>query len=81
VSSAELGAAKPAPAAFAHALTLAGAPAERAVHVGDRVEEDVQGARGAGITPVLVVRGGEPPVLDDPVWTIRSLRELAALGP
>ena len=81
VSSAELGAAKPAPAAFAQALTLAGVPAEQAVHVGDRVEEDVQGARGAGITPVLVVRGGEPPVLDDPVWTIRSLRELAALGP
>ena len=77
----QLARAKPAPAAFAQALTLAGTPAEQAVHVGDRVEEDVQGARGAGVTPVLVVRNGEPPVLDDPVWTIRSLRELAALGP
>jgi putative hydrolase of the HAD superfamily len=81
VSSAELGAAKPAPAAFTHALTLAGVRAEEAVHVGDRVEEDVEGARAAGIEPVLVVRDGEPPELRPPVWTIRSLRELEALGP
>jgi len=81
VSSAELGAAKPAPPAFAHALTLAGVPAEEAVHVGDRVEEDVEGARGVGIDPVLVVREGGPPELEPPVWTIRSLSELDALGP
>jgi putative hydrolase of the HAD superfamily len=81
VSSAELGAAKPAPAAFTHALTLAGVPPEEAAHVGDRVEEDVAGARAAGIEPVLVVRDGEPPALQQPVWTIRSLRELEALGP
>ena len=81
VSSAELGAAKPAPAAFTHALTLAGVPAEEAAHVGDRVEEDVAGARAAGIEPVLVVRDGAPPALQQPVWTIRSLRELEALGP
>jgi putative hydrolase of the HAD superfamily len=81
VSSAELGAAKPAPAAFTHALTLAGVPAEETAHVGDRVEEDVEGARAAGIEPVLVVRDGEPPALQRPVWTIRSLRELEALGP
>jgi putative hydrolase of the HAD superfamily len=81
VSSAELGAAKPAPAAFTHALTVAGVPADEAVHVGDRPEEDVEGARAAGIAPVLVVRDGEPPALQPPVWTIRSLRELATLGP
>lgn len=81
VSSAELGAAKPAPAAFTHGLALAGVGAEEAAHVGDRVEEDVEGARAAGIEPVLVVRDGEPPELRPPVWTIRSLRELAALGP
>jgi putative hydrolase of the HAD superfamily len=81
VSSAELGAAKPAPPAFTHALTLAGVPAEEAAHVGDRVEEDVEGARAAGIEPVLVVRDGKPPALRPPVWTIRSLHELEALGP
>jgi putative hydrolase of the HAD superfamily len=81
VSSAELGEAKPAPAAFTHALAVAGVSAEEAAHVGDRVEEDVEGARAAGIAPVLVVRDGEPPAVRPPVWTIGSLRELEMLGP
>jgi putative hydrolase of the HAD superfamily len=81
VSSAELGAAKPAPAAFHRGLDLAGVPAEEAVHVGDRVQEDVEGARAAGISPILVMRDGQPPAVEPPVWTIRSLRELEALGP
>jgi putative hydrolase of the HAD superfamily len=81
VSSAEVGASKPAPDAFARGLTLARVSAEEAVHVGDRVEEDVEGARAAGIAPVLVVREGEPPAVDPPVWTVRSLRELEDLGP
>jgi putative hydrolase of the HAD superfamily len=80
VSSAEVGAAKPARDAFARGLTLAAVPPAQAVHVGDRVEEDVAGARAAGITPALVVREGEPPPVDPPVWTVRSLRELAELG-
>ncbi|MGI8779253.1 MAG: HAD family hydrolase [Solirubrobacteraceae bacterium] len=58
VASAELGAAKPAPAIFEHALTRAGVPAERAWHVGDSVDEDVEGALAAGIRPVLVARDG-----------------------
>jgi hypothetical protein len=47
-----VGAAKPDPAIFAHALELAGgvAPAE-AVHAGDDVAADVEGARAAGIAP------------------------------
>jgi putative hydrolase of the HAD superfamily len=59
ISSAEAGAAKPAPAIFERALALAGgvAPAA-AVHVGDDVEADIAGARAAGIAPVLVVRDG-----------------------
>jgi putative hydrolase of the HAD superfamily len=81
VSSAELGAAKPAPAAFTRALALAETPAEETAHVGDQVEEDVEGARAVGIAPVLVVRDGDAPALEEPVWTIRSLRELEALGP
>jgi len=60
VTSAEFGAAKPDPAIFAHALALAGARAEEAVHAGDDVEADVHGARAAGIEPVLVARDGEP---------------------
>jgi putative hydrolase of the HAD superfamily len=62
VSSAELGAAKPDPAIFAHALELAGGvPAAEALHAGDSVEADVEGARGAGLQTVLVARHGEAP--------------------
>ena len=81
VSSAEVGASKPAPDAFARALSLADVAPDEAVHVGDRVEEDVEGARAAGIVPVLIVREGEAPSVDPPVWTVRSLRELEDLGP
>jgi putative hydrolase of the HAD superfamily len=61
VTSAEFGAAKPDPAIFARALELAGdvAPAD-AVHAGDDLESDVEGARAAGIGAVLVARDGEP---------------------
>jgi putative hydrolase of the HAD superfamily len=60
VASAEFGAAKPEPAIFAHALAIAGAEPGRAWHAGDDVEADVEGARAAGLTPVLVARHGEP---------------------
>jgi putative hydrolase of the HAD superfamily len=87
VTSAELGARKPAAEIFAHALALAGACAHRAVHVGDSLEEDVGGARAAGITPILLVRGGPaaPPgrasaediaARGGEVRVIHSLREL-----
>jgi putative hydrolase of the HAD superfamily len=79
VTSAELGAAKPAPAIFARALELAGGVApDRALHAGDSVEADVAGARAAGIEAVLVVRDGTPAPAG--VRTIRSLAELAAGG-
>jgi putative hydrolase of the HAD superfamily len=59
VASAELGAAKPDPAIFAHALALAGAEPGSAWHAGDSLEADVAGARAAGVAPVLVARHGE----------------------
>jgi putative hydrolase of the HAD superfamily len=75
VTSAAAGARKPSPRIFRQALELAGTSAERATHVGDSFEEDVGGARAAGIAPVLLSRGGErgPPG----VRTIASLAELA----
>ncbi|MEA2370231.1 MAG: putative hydrolase of the superfamily [Solirubrobacteraceae bacterium] len=85
VCSAEHGEAKPAPGIFAAAVELAGVPAGRAIHVGDSYEEDVLGARAAGIEPVLLSRrsgaGGligaqsSGPVPD--VRTISSLAELS----
>jgi putative hydrolase of the HAD superfamily len=60
VTSAEAGARKPAPSIFADALQIAGVPAAKAIHVGDSIEDDVAGARAAGIEPVLLRRDGSP---------------------
>lgn len=76
VTSAEAGAAKPHPATFRRALDLAGVGAEQAVHVGDSLEHDVEGARGAGIRAVLVCREGDPPAGTE---SVRSLDGLLAL--
>lgn len=58
VSSAEAGALKPDPAIFALALDLAGCDPEEALHVGDTVEEDIEGARASGVRALLVDREG-----------------------
>ena len=74
VSSAEAGAAKPDPAPFRRGLELAGVTADQALHVGDSPENDLAGARAAGVSGVLLTRqGGTPP------GAIRSLAELAHL--
>ncbi len=56
VSSAQAGSRKPDPAIFAPALAVAGCEAGEAVHVGDTREEDVEGARAAGIRVLLIDR-------------------------
>ena len=56
VTSLEAGAQKPDPAIFEMALARAGIEAADAVHVGDQLESDVQGALAVGITPVLIDR-------------------------
>ena len=77
ISSAEAGAAKPDPAPFRAALAAAGCEPEEAVHVGDSEENDVAGARAAGVRAVLVRRGGE--AAPGGVTTIAGLGELAAV--
>ena len=52
------------------------ARADQTVHVGDSLENDVAGARAAGIRPVLVRRDGAAP---PGVESIATLRELPAL--
>jgi putative hydrolase of the HAD superfamily len=76
VTSAEVGAAKPDRAIFVRALELARARPGASVHVGDSLQNDVAGARAAGIRPVLVARDGSPPAGVD---AIRSLAELPSL--
>ncbi len=56
--SAVVGAAKPDPAIFRHALHEAGVEPARAVHVGDRRVEDYDGALGAGLRALLLDRSG-----------------------
>jgi putative hydrolase of the HAD superfamily len=76
VTSAEVGTAKPDRRVFERALVIAGVPASAALHVGDKVDNDVEGARAAGVRAVLLQREGDPP---PGVEAVRSLRELAAL--
>jgi putative hydrolase of the HAD superfamily len=79
VASAELGAAKPDGAIFAHALALAGVEPEAALHVGDSPAEDVGGALAAGLRAVLVARGGAAGAAPPGVPVIASLAELPPL--
>lgn len=58
VSSASSGSRKPDPEIFEHALGLAGCNAVEALHVGDS-DEDVDGARAAGIEVLRIDRSGE----------------------
>jgi putative hydrolase of the HAD superfamily len=57
VTSAAAGARKPDPAIFARALAIAGCTAAEALHVGDG-DDDVAGARAAGIDVVRIDRDG-----------------------
>jgi putative hydrolase of the HAD superfamily len=82
VASAEVGAAKPDPRIFARALALAGVDAGATWHVGDSVIADVEGARAAGLRPVLVARATPSDDLVAPpgVAVIASLAELPPLA-
>ncbi len=73
LTAAEVGARNPAPGIFEQALLRAGVRAEEAIHVGDSPDEDVAGARLAGIEPVLIARDGRPALPG--VRTVLSLAE------
>jgi putative hydrolase of the HAD superfamily len=75
VTSAEVGVAKPAAELFEAALAVAGVGAGEAIHVGDSLEEDVEGARGAGIRAVWLRRSEDQPAPEG-VAVIAALDEL-----
>lgn len=56
VTSEEAGADKPKPPIFLAALDRAGVDASKAIHVGDQYQLDIMGAKGVGISPVLIDR-------------------------
>ena len=75
VTTQEVGADKPEPPIFLAALERAKVKAQEAVCVGDQYQRDVVGARGVGITPILIDRYDlEPGVSDCP--RIHNLAEL-----
>ena len=78
VTSAAVGAAKPAPAIFRHAVALAAVAPGAALHVGDSLAEDVRGAQACGIRAVLLQRptSPPPPPVAEGVPTITSLAQL-----
>ena len=58
ITSQEVGAEKPSPLIFERALERAGAQPENAVHVGDQIASDIEGAVNVGINAVLLDRDG-----------------------
>lgn len=79
VSSAAAGAAKPDPRLFEAALELAQVAPDQALHIGDRPENDIDGARAVGMHVALIARDGDPPALPDGVPVITTLAELPPL--
>jgi putative hydrolase of the HAD superfamily len=76
VLSAEVGWEKPHPRIFEAALAQAGVQPAQALHVGDNYQQDVVGAREAGIHAVWLRRRGAE-TADCPI--VPSLRDLVAL--
>jgi HAD superfamily hydrolase (TIGR01509 family) len=74
-----VGVEKPDPRIFALALDACGAEPSHAVYVGDIYEIDVRGARGAGLSAVLIDPLGLYGAVDCP--RISALRELVDLLP
>jgi HAD superfamily hydrolase (TIGR01549 family) len=77
VASADVGHEKPDPRLFEAAREQMNVPAEQILHVGDRLE-DVEGARAAGFSAVLLVRGEESVAVEAPV--VGNLRELLSIA-
>jgi len=77
-SSASLGARKPDPAFFRGVVELAGAAPSAVAYVGDRVDNDVEPARAAGLVAIHVRRGpwGRLQRAPDGVPVVDSLAEL-----
>jgi HAD superfamily hydrolase (TIGR01549 family) len=82
--SEDVGAEKPDPRIFQHALLTAGVPARDAVHVGNRLDTDVRGALRVGLRTVWLLRGEAPPTptpeqRGEPDAVIAKLSELPAV--
>jgi putative hydrolase of the HAD superfamily len=77
LDSAVVGVAKPDPKIFELALDRLGVAPAAAIHVGDTPAADVDGARAAGVRPVLIDPHDDHAALE--VDRVRSLGEVVAL--
>ncbi len=78
IVSAEVGYEKPAPEIFQRALQALSLPPERAIHVGDSFDDDVLGARAAGLLAAHLDRQGQTAGQEHVEYlTISSLHNLA----
>lgn len=81
VFSSAVGWRKPSPRIFAAALDGLGVAAAEALMVGDRLREDVEGARGVGMRAVLVAPGaGDAPAADHVIVHLAELVSLLGIG-
>lgn len=58
MSSADVGYEKPDPRIFTEALARLRTPPEGTLHVGDSINDDIEGAKAAGLDALLVDRRG-----------------------
>ena len=82
VTSGEIGMGKPHPPIYLAALARANADPSQAIHVGDSVTGDIEGAMAVGITPVFINRYPDtPPEAPPPegVPTVHTLADVEAL--
>ena len=80
LSSAQAGYVKPSPRIFAAALRLVGVRPGEAIMVGDSYEEDYLGARGAGLSAVLLDREGRSPHACPTITTLAELPHFLGLS-
>ncbi len=78
VISRDLGIRKPDPEIFRFTLESLGVESHDAIHVGDSLEDDVQGAKNAGMKAIWIETASED-INIQPDQTIRSIEELASL--
>jgi 2-haloacid dehalogenase len=79
ITSASVGFEKPSEKIFHHLASAAGCAPVRILHVGDKVEDDVRGAREAGLRAVLYRKNIDPAENDFPFPWVRSLKQIRGL--
>ncbi len=76
--SRDIGIRKPNPEIFKFTLENLGIESHEAVHVGDSMEHDIEGAKNAGMKAIWITASDEETTIQ-PDYTIRSLQELTSL--